>query len=129
MPPSPAESELRLDHAVVEQVRQLESVRPGLLRRLVDVFERNAVQFFDGLDAQLAAGDTDALRIGFHSLKGTAASLGALRLSRLAMLTERACGDSGERTALLQLAHALRIEFAAVRVELTRAAGDGSGNA
>jgi HPt (histidine-containing phosphotransfer) domain-containing protein len=119
-----AAAEPRLDLAVIERVRELESVRPGLLQRLIEVFDRNAQQIFDALDARLAAGAVEDLRIGFHSLKGTAASLGALRLSHLAMLTEQACSDGVVDANLHPLLQQLQLEFTAVRDELRLAAAN-----
>ena len=112
----------RIDYAVIAQIRQLESVRPGLAKHLVEVFERNAKQFFADIAGCLAANDMETLRIGFHSMKGPAGSLGAQRLSHIAGIAERAAvGDSGAGPVDIVAKH-LQDEFEAVRTELAQAA-------
>jgi HPt (histidine-containing phosphotransfer) domain-containing protein len=103
-------------------VRQLESVRPGLLAHLVDAFARNAGEFLAAVDGHVATGARETLRIGFHSMKGTAANLGARRLSHIAGLAEHsvAAGEKGE--ALAALVQALKREFESTREALSQAA-------
>ncbi len=112
----------RIDHTIIAQIRQLESVRPGLTKHLVEVFERNAVTFFEGIDVRINAGDTETLRIGFHSMKGTAASLGAQRLSHIAGIAERIASGDDASSSLLEITQALKLEFEATRIELMHAA-------
>ena len=95
--------EPRIDQAAITQIRQLESVRPGLLRHLVEIFERNAVQLLGELDGHVAAGDLSPLRVRFHSLKGTSGSIGARRLSKIADLAERVANGSQRCEPLLQM--------------------------
>lgn len=105
----------RIDLEVVGQVKKLESVRPGLLRRLVGMFACNATQFLDGAPTAIAAGEFDALRMGYHSLKGTAAGLGACRLSDMAGAAEAAAIARAHN--LTELTLALRAELSAVQLE------------
>jgi HPt (histidine-containing phosphotransfer) domain-containing protein len=65
------------------------------------------------------ASQHEALRIAFHSLAGTSASLGARRLSALARQAERAAGD-GDAAGLVALLPRLHDEFAAAREQLRR---------
>jgi HPt (histidine-containing phosphotransfer) domain-containing protein len=112
----------RIDYAVIAQIRQLESVRPGLAKHLVEVFERNAKQFFANIPGCLAANDMETLRIGFHSMKGTAGSLGAQRLSHIAGIAERAAVGDSAAGPVDVIAKQLRDEFETVCIELARAA-------
>lgn len=123
---NPPDALPRIDRDLVEQVRQLETVRPGVLRQLVTMFEQNTARLLGDIDARLAARQTDALRVAFHSLKGTSASLGALRLSQLAAIAEGiAAGEDDAAAALPPLATALRAEFAAACAELETVARSG----
>ena len=113
----------RLDMTVIEQVRRLEAVRPGLLPRLIE-------KFVEHTHALLAEAERDAgraemaerMRLGFHSLKGSAASLGASRLSAFAGQAERAYATGSMRQDLL---HDLRSEFEQARLALLEQAGNG----
>ena len=99
----------RLDIAIVDQVNRLGAVRPGLLERLIEKFSDQALALLTL--AEHDDGDPenpDRMRLGFHSLKGSAASLGAARLSALASQAERDCITGGIRRELLD---ALRDEF------------------
>lgn len=122
MPTTDADSIPRIDYAIVAQIRQLESTRPGLAKHLVAVFVHNAAQFLSTIDSLIAAASTDRLHRGFHSLKGTAASLGALRLSHIAGIAETIVTDEKDAESLLEIAQCVRLEFEAMRGELARAA-------
>jgi HPt (histidine-containing phosphotransfer) domain-containing protein len=110
--------EPRIDPLIIAQVRQLESVRPGLLKHLVGVFDTKITQLFQDIPARLANNEIDALRIAFHTLKGTAASLGAQRLSYIAGLAESAAEGDTRAGELSEILKPLAEEFEAVRVEL-----------
>ncbi len=77
-----------LDRTQLEQIRQLESFRPGTAARLLALFEANVGERLDALRQAAAAGDADGVRGAAHSLKGVAASLGASGLSRVAARIE-----------------------------------------
>jgi HPt (histidine-containing phosphotransfer) domain-containing protein len=77
-----------LDRTQLEQIRQLESFRPGTAARLLALFEANVAERLDALRRAADAGDVDGVRGAAHSLKGVAASLGASELSRLAACIE-----------------------------------------
>jgi len=77
-----------LDRTQLEQIRQLESFRPGTAARLLALFETNVGGRLDALQRAADAGDAEAMRGAAHSLKGVAASLGAAELSRLAASIE-----------------------------------------
>jgi len=86
-----------LDPAQLEQIRQLESFRPGTAARLLALFKTNVGDRLDALRRAADAGDAEALRSAAHSLKGVAASLGAAELSRLAASIE---SDAAQGAAL-----------------------------
>ena len=107
-----------VDHEIVAQIRQLESVRSGLFRHLLDMFERNAGRTFAELDDWVAAGQLDTARAAFHSMKGTAGSLGARRLSRCAGMAESRCRGEAGPDSLDEVCRRARSEFATALVEL-----------
>lgn len=72
-----------LNHAQLDQLKQLERFRPGVRAQLVGLFERNARGHVDELRRAAAVGDLEALRRSAHSLKGASASIGAAGLSSL----------------------------------------------
>lgn len=106
----------RVDRTIIAQIRELEAVRPGVLRHLIGMFINNTALVLNEIDGRILAGESEELRIAFHSLKGTAASLGAARLSRLAAGAESAAAR--DMDSLMQWAEQLRVEFAATSVEL-----------
>jgi len=114
------EDELHLDRTVVDQIVQLEAVRPGLLDHLVSVFQKNFTELISSMEQQLAAGEHEALRIGFHSLKGASASLGALRLSKMAGFAESLAASNFGIEPLQEIREALTAEFGLVRSELVQ---------
>lgn len=108
-----ASLEPRLDLTIIEQVRQLGAVRPGLLHRLVEKFDGNTREFLESITRE---GGSEAalerMRQGFHSLKGSSASLGASRLSALAWEAELACSAGLDSLDDLHgRIDAVRIEF------------------
>ena len=115
-------AEPRLDLQVVDQIRQLSAVRPGLFAKLVATFERNTDAMLASMPACIDGQDHEALRVAFHSLKGAAASLGARRLGALAGEVETAGLQRASQDELLQLLASIRVEYAAARDALVQAA-------
>jgi HPt (histidine-containing phosphotransfer) domain-containing protein len=106
--------EAHIDLATIAQVRQLESIRPGVLAQLVGVFQRTASASLARIRDSVQAGEGEQLRLTLHSLKGTAASLGAKRLSAIAGAFEIEVQDlasSGSSAPLNELIDALEQEF------------------
>ncbi len=118
------DTEPRLDHSMVNQIIQLEPIRPGLLAHLITVFQNNFKDLMDSLDSQLAAGKHDSLRIAFHSLKGASASLGAQRLSKMAGFAESLAANKFGDGSFEEICAALRAEFGHVRTALLQAQAD-----
>lgn len=119
-----ANSEPRIDHEMVAQVRQLESVRPGLFSHLIGVFDTNATALFKEIPERITNKEMESLRVSFHSLKGTAASLGAQRLSFIADIAEKAAENNASTQSLELIFMHLSEEFEATRIELQLAALD-----
>lgn len=79
----------RLDTPTLNNLLPLDRQSPGSVLRLVDIFRRDHGHFLSNARSRLVEGDFETLRSGLHTLKGSAASLGASRLSQLATLAER----------------------------------------
>lgn len=117
-----ANDEPRIDYIMVAQIRQLESVRPDLFSRLLTVFDTNTFSLLEEIPVRINNGEFDFLRVSFHSLKGTAASLGAQRLSCIAGIAEKAIMNNLSVQSLESIVEHLANEFAEARVELQMAA-------
>lgn len=104
----------RIDEETLSNVRKLESVRPGLLDKLLTMFAANARRFLDGVDAAVAAGDVEAVRAGCHSLRGTSAGIGAQRLSHYCRKAEDLATQGHADERLSASVAEIREEFFAV---------------
>lgn len=106
-----------LDPIIREQLSVLERSSPGILHRLVDSFiarQSRAVQEAGGL---LQRDDLSGLRMLTHSLKGSAASLGAQALAACAGEIEHQAG-LGDREACARLLRDLPAQFDAAALAL-----------
>jgi len=72
-----------LEPAMIAQLRSLDAGHPGFFRELVDNFATASEALLADLPARIAARDREAVRVAAHRLKGTAANLGANRLSEV----------------------------------------------
>lgn len=80
-PTAPAAPESVLDPVVVEQLRSLARAgSPELLERLQASFARDTPERLSALRAAVAAGDSEAVGFGVHTLRGSAANLGATEI-------------------------------------------------
>ncbi|MFB1488622.1 MULTISPECIES: Hpt domain-containing protein [unclassified Thiocapsa] len=105
-----------IDTNVLEDIRDLmEDDFPDLVRRfLVD-----SADLLDQLDQGIASGDTDSVHRAAHTLKSSAAALGALALSDRAKHLE-ALGRSGGLAGAAAEATATRVQFARVKETLEK---------
>jgi HPt (histidine-containing phosphotransfer) domain-containing protein len=114
-----------LDPAVVDQLRML--ARAGsteLLDKLETSFARDTPERLAALRTALAEGDRDAIAFNLHTLKGSAANLGALAV----VAACKAIEDSAERPGSARLAALLRrLEQAAADAQAALAALAASG--
>lgn len=87
-----------LDPEVVDQLRALARAgNPDLLNRLQASFARDTPVRLRALRTAVASGDTDAVAFNLHSLKGSAANLGAIEIVATCEQIESSPGGPGER--------------------------------
>jgi signal transduction histidine kinase/DNA-binding response OmpR family regulator len=111
-----------LDPAILAQLRALDGDgQPSTLRELLTLFEAGTPQLLRTLRTAAAASDTDGLRHTAHTLKGTAANLGATHMAALCQRIED-LDDSGDETELERLLTELEQHTPDVTTALTRAA-------
>lgn len=103
-----------------ETLAQLEALgSPGFLERLIDVFVADNVVLLQKVQDSIAVGNFTEFRNHLHAMKGSAASMGAERLTRI-------CNDQGKytdaelRLKSAQLAASLEQELSAAREALQR---------
>jgi HPt (histidine-containing phosphotransfer) domain-containing protein len=114
-----------LDPGIVEQLQALaQAGNAGLLGKLQASFARDTPERLQALRAAVAAGDADAVAFNVHTLKGSAANLGALQVVRLCQQIESLPATAPADSVEPLLAE---LERGAVRVqvELTRLAEAG----
>ena len=119
----------RLDMDSIAQIRDLETVRPGLLAKLAASFESSGPQLLEQIRGALDCGDLAAARVAAHTLKGTAAGLGALRLSECARRLEQACAGDDPGAGARAGAQAVAGELAETLGVLRLQAGSPDGSA
>jgi two-component system, sensor histidine kinase and response regulator len=85
-----------------ERMSSMLSLGSGLAERLVDVFARTTPPVLDELRAAVEQGEDEARRKLAHKLRGSAETVGALRLSELALQLEHGNADDAAAAAQLQ---------------------------
>jgi HPt (histidine-containing phosphotransfer) domain-containing protein len=114
-----------LDSEIVDQLRALaEAGNPDLLDRLQASFARDTPARLRALRAAVAAGDADAVAFNVHTLKGSAANLGAIEIVATCQKIESFPGGPVAR-ALEPLLAALERNAADAQAELALLAGTG----
>jgi HPt (histidine-containing phosphotransfer) domain-containing protein len=86
-------SEPWLSPAQLEEIRALAQVRPDFREQVLVLFEDAATEALEGCLGAWLGGDTDQLQSFAHRLKGTAASIGALKLRSQAEKLETDAGN------------------------------------
>ena len=89
-----------------------------LVAQMIDLFLSQAPERLRGLREGLSNGDVDVVERSAHSLKSTAANLGATTLSRLAEDAERAASERN-LTGVREFVPELEAEFARARDALS----------
>ncbi len=118
MMPAP-EHRPAVDPEVLQMLADLqEPGEPDLLRELVTLFLRDTPERLDVVRQGLAAGDLDAAARAAHSLKGSAANLGALDLHELAAQAEQRA-RAGDTAAVRELLAQLDDEYGRVHAQLS----------
>jgi HPt (histidine-containing phosphotransfer) domain-containing protein len=90
---------------------------------LVGDFIESTEQLITQLSIAESAQDAPAVKMHAHSIKSSAAALGAMRLSKLAAALETLAA-SGQEAGMADFVTAMRREFTRVRGELSQLAGD-----
>lgn len=90
---------------------------PDLLRELLVLFLRDTPERLDALRRALACDDFETAARAAHSLKGSAANLGAGALQALAASAETSARQR-DRATVASVLTALDAEFAQVRAQL-----------
>ncbi|HRI80795.1 MAG TPA: Hpt domain-containing protein [Opitutaceae bacterium] len=106
----------------------LRALNPGdndeFLRELAAIFLEDTPKRITELDASLAAGDSGIFTRAAHSIKGSAANLGAMRLRAAADKLEHYSRKEG-LTAVDEMVAAIKAEFTQAAAELKRLIGNG----
>ena len=123
--PEPASFAGVLDPATVDQLRMLaETASPDLLHKLEASFARDTPVRLQALRTAVEAGDAEALTFNVHTLKGSAANLGAIRMVATCQALEDLPARP-DRAALERLLSALEGQAADAQAALTRLAEAG----
>lgn len=96
-----------LTDARLDEILALEAHRPDLRIRILEVFSTSTHESLQQCRTAHARGDRPALVHAAHRLMGSATSLGATRLSRLAAQAERQAQAGGDADALAGLLDSL----------------------
>ena len=107
-----------IDQEMLRNLAELGS-SPAFLEKLVAVFASDNAALLERIERALAARDLAEFRSHVHAMKGSAASMGAVRLARLCA-NLGALGDAEIRLRAGGLVSQLREEQAAARDELER---------
>lgn len=107
-----------LDPGVFGVLRSLEADAPGFLAELVAEFRESALRRVAALRDAVRTGDTAALKLAAHSLRGSCGTLGASGMAALAARLEDLPPASPEEG--LPIVDRLHAEYEAVRRALDR---------
>jgi HPt (histidine-containing phosphotransfer) domain-containing protein len=111
-----------LDPATVEGLRVLaEAANPDLLGKLQASFARDTPVRLHALRAAVESGDGEAVAFNIHTIKGSAANLGAIRMVAICREIEGLPGTPG-RTVLEPPLRALEQAASDAQVALARLA-------
>ncbi len=100
-----------LDRTALDNILLLgKSGGPALLRRIIEIYFRNAPDLIGAMQAAVAAGDMAALGRAAHSLKSSSLNVGAARLGRLCREIETAV-RSDSPDAAVKLAEGIGAEY------------------
>jgi PAS domain S-box-containing protein len=107
-----------VDPAALDALAALQGPEDGdIVAELVEIFHRETAPRLDRLDAAVRGEDSEVLMREAHGLKGTAASIGANRLSQIAKSMEDG-GRAGSTLGADRLLRDLREEYGRVTVAL-----------
>lgn len=95
----------------------------GFLKRLVNIFLVSTPEFVKNIETAIQAGDRAELVRAAHSLRSSAANVGAEKLSEICRLLEES-GDYLQSDNIVNLLLRLRYEFQSVMNALQQLQGD-----
>ncbi len=115
-----------IDPTVLEKFRTVIGKNaPLFIAELIEAFQTDAVRLLAELRQAVAQGNPELMRRAAHTLKGSAATLGATRLSALCLDLE-CMGQQGELTGAEEKLAQLEKEYARFKTAVTLQGG-GSG--
>ena len=118
MPSSRQPERSTLDAAIIAGLWELEAEgAPGVFDELVELFFDNAAAYLSAIETAIAQDDAEALFHAGHGLKGSAGTMGALRLETLGAHLE-ALGSTGKTDGAQVLLNRACDELSAVRKAL-----------
>ena len=82
---------------------------------LIEMYLDDAQSHVDRLEAAVDAGDIAAIKQGSHTLKGSSANIGAIRMQEASFELEK-CGRDGDAAAAVGLVAPLKEAFAATEI-------------
>ncbi|OQW42155.1 MAG: hypothetical protein A4S08_01790 [Proteobacteria bacterium SG_bin4] len=125
-----SDSDGRMPVAAVINLDRLNALRqldPGgntaFLKRLVNIFLVSTPEFVKNIETAIQAGDRAELVRAAHSLRSSAANVGAEKLSEICRLLEES-GDHLQSDSIVNLLLRLRYEFRSVMNALQQLQGD-----
>ncbi|MGZ0019987.1 Hpt domain-containing protein [Nitrosomonas sp. wSCUT-2] len=118
----PVTAVINLDR--LNALRQLDpNGNTGFLKRLVNIFLASTPDFVKNIETAIQAGDRAELVRGVHSLRSSAANVGAEKLSEICRLLEES-GDHLQSDNIVNLLLRLQNEFRSVTNALQQLQGD-----
>jgi PAS domain S-box-containing protein len=106
-----------VDSAALERLVKIIGDEPGPLAALIDAFHDDVQRLVDSARRGLQQGQADEVRRAAHTLKSTAATFGATRLSELSRSLESPA-SSGMLEGAADLIPRIEAEYQAVRIAL-----------
>ena len=118
----PVTAVINLDR--LNALRQLDpGGNTGFLKRLVNIFLTSTPEFVKNIETAIQAGDRAELVRAAHSLRSSAANVGAEKLSEICRLLEES-GDHLQSDNIVNLLLRLQNEFRSVTNALQQLQGD-----
>ncbi|MBN1932444.1 MAG: response regulator [Desulfobacterales bacterium] len=94
---------LKLPGINIQDALKALNIEKYIFKRILLGFLRNNKDTIDKIQAAAAANDWETLRLSAHSIKGSAANIGADELQKAAQALEKACTDAPTKTPDSQL--------------------------
>jgi len=112
----------QLDKSALDTIRSISDGSDDLLRQVVSLFIESTPPLLQDIERGLANAETDRVRVAAHTLKSSAANLGATALCDMARQLENAA-RAGALTSNLPAYESVKEEFEATCRALVAATG------